>query len=119
VERRRAVLVCRPPRDDQSGEVLQRSVLTGPKHGLSEITQYSVFRGLDHGVNSWLGNRVKGMNWRSVFGFDGEDLDFEMVHMRYRARLMETPPIDDVQELNKLNWALEEARKELVDKRPG
>jgi hypothetical protein len=27
--------------------------------------------------------------WREIFGFDGEDLDFETVHTRYRERALQ------------------------------
>lgn len=53
-------------------------------------------------------------NWRSVFGFDGEDLDFETVHMRYRELTLQRDPLLTVERLQQLNWALEQARKELA-----
>lgn len=30
-------------------------------------------------------------NWRDAFGFDGEDLDFDGVHARYREIAMTLP----------------------------
>jgi hypothetical protein len=61
-----------------------------------------------------MGEEVSDMTWKGVLGLEGQDVDFEMVHMRYRAAMMESPPINDINEINKLNWAFEEARKELA-----
>lgn len=56
--------------------------------------------------------------WRDVFGLTGQDVDFETVHDIYRARSMQLPAPVTMREMNRLNWALEEARKELGTGRP-
>lgn len=53
-------------------------------------------------------------NWREVLRFDGEDLEFETVHMRYRELVLNLPDWAELQDLQVLNWALDQARKELA-----
>jgi hypothetical protein len=53
--------------------------------------------------------------WRKTFGFDGEDLTFSDVHMRYRARMLQTTDFERIMELGA---ALEAARQELGTGRP-
>jgi hypothetical protein len=55
--------------------------------------------------------------WREIFGFDGEDLDFETVHTRYRERALQLSELATLENLQALNWALDEARKELPTQR--
>lgn len=52
-------------------------------------------------------------DWRKVFGFDGEDLDFESVHHRYREKMITLSAHLELVDIKRLNWALDEARKEL------
>lgn len=55
--------------------------------------------------------------WREILGFDGEDLDFETVHTRYRERALQLSELATLESLQALNWALDEARKELPTQR--
>lgn len=53
------------------------------------------------------------VSWRHVFGFHRQKLDYEAVHARYRELTMTLPMPVTLDDLQKLNWALEEARREL------
>lgn len=52
-------------------------------------------------------------NWRAVLGFNGEDLDFETVHMRFRELAITLEHPVTLEDLKRLNWALAEARRDL------
>lgn len=52
-------------------------------------------------------------DWRDIFGFEGSDLDFELVYFAYHARLMTLSGKSASKELAALDKALEEARIEL------